>query len=419
MKLGNFNLMSYRHLPADFKQKNESVWVDIDSRLFEAERLNRDYNATLDELEYADQCGFDMVGVNEHHNNAYGLMPSPNLMAAALARRTRQTKLLVLGNSLALYNPPQRVAEEFAMLDCISGGRLIAGFPVGSPMDTCYAYSTNPSELRDRYYEAHDLVIQAWTRPETFSFNGRFNQQRYVNITPRPLQAPHPPVWIPAGGSVETWRFCAEHDYVYCYLTYFGYLSGERIVRGFWDEMKAHGREPNPYQVGVVQFVGVAETYDEALELYAEPAQYFFNNCLHVHPRWTNPPGYVTENTVRKNVMSQVQEAARRAQAQHTAAQADTRGLEFHDMVKRGFVVIGSPDQVADKLREIAVSQNVGNLIAMAQFGNMPSDLARHNMQLLAKQVLPQLRDTFTNEWEHRWWPKPLARPARPAELPR
>ena len=92
-------------------------------------------------------------------------MPSPNLIAAALARRTRDAALCVMGNSLALYNPPIRVAEEFAMLDCISGGRLIAGFPVGTPMDTCYAYGQNPSQLRERYHEAHDLILKAWREP--------------------------------------------------------------------------------------------------------------------------------------------------------------------------------------------------------------------------------------------------------------
>ena len=153
-------------------------------------------------------------------------MPSPNLIASALARRTTDTAICVMGNSLALYNPPTRVAEEFAMIDCISGGRLIAGFPVGTPMDTCYAYGQNPSQLRERYLEAHDLVMKAWTEKETFAFNGRFNQQRYVNIWPRPIQQPHPPIWIPGGGSVETWQWCAEMDYVYCYLSYFGYKAG-------------------------------------------------------------------------------------------------------------------------------------------------------------------------------------------------
>ena len=86
------------------------------------------------------------------------------------------------------------------MIDCISGGRLIAGFPVGTPMDTCFAYGQNPSHLREKYYEAHDLITKAWTEPETFAFNGRFNQQRYVNIWPRPIQKPHPPIWVAAFG---------------------------------------------------------------------------------------------------------------------------------------------------------------------------------------------------------------------------
>src|SRR5271155_3079714 len=158
------------------------------------------------------------------------------------SRRTSDTALCVMGNSLALYNPPTRVAEEFAMIDVISGGRLIAGFPVGTPMDTCYAYGTNPSQLRQRYLEAHDLVVRAWTERDTFAFNGRFNQQRYVNIWPRPVQKPHPPIWVPGGGSVETWHWCAEMNYVYCYLSYYGYKAGRATMDGFWSEMDRLGK---------------------------------------------------------------------------------------------------------------------------------------------------------------------------------
>src|SRR5438270_235829 len=190
MKLMWFHLMPYTELPDDFREKNPSVWVDIHSSLFDPRRAHHMYNDFMDELEFAAECGFDAICVNEHHNNGYGLMPSPNLIASALARRTTDTALCVLGNSLALYNPPTRVAEEFAMIDVISGGRLIAGFPVGTPMDTCFAYGQNPSVLRERYLEAHDLVVKAWTEPETFAWNGRFNQQRYVNIWPRPVQKP-------------------------------------------------------------------------------------------------------------------------------------------------------------------------------------------------------------------------------------
>ncbi len=246
MKLMWFHLMPYTELPEDFREKHPSVWVDVHSSLFDPKRAHLMYNDFMDEMEFAADCGFDAICVNEHHSNGYGLMPSPNLIASALARRTTDTAICVMGNSLALYNPPTRVAEEFAMIDCISGGRLIAGFPVGTPMDTCYAYGQNPSMLRDRYREAHDLVMRAWTERETFAFNGRFNQQRYVNVWPRPVQQPHPPIWIPGGGSVETWQWCAEMDYVYSYLSYSGYKAGRATIDGFWKEMERLGKDRNP-----------------------------------------------------------------------------------------------------------------------------------------------------------------------------
>src|SRR3981081_819211 len=143
MKLEMFHLMPYRELPPDFAERYRSVWVDIPSHLFDPIRAHQMYNDTLDELEFAAASGYDAVGVNEHHQNAYGMMPSPNIMAATLARRTRDTALIVLGNSIALYNPPIRGAEEFHRLDVISGGRLVAGFPVGSSPDTNYTYGMN------------------------------------------------------------------------------------------------------------------------------------------------------------------------------------------------------------------------------------------------------------------------------------
>jgi hypothetical protein len=149
-----FNLMPWPDLPDDFREKYRSVWVDIPSALYDPVRGHEVYNTYLDQLEFAETVGFDGLGVNEHHANAYGLMPSPCLMAAALARRTSRAALVVLGSSIALYEPPIRVAEEFAMLDVISGGRLVAGFPVGTSMDTNYAYGRVPASLRERYAEA-------------------------------------------------------------------------------------------------------------------------------------------------------------------------------------------------------------------------------------------------------------------------
>jgi alkanesulfonate monooxygenase SsuD/methylene tetrahydromethanopterin reductase-like flavin-dependent oxidoreductase (luciferase family) len=414
MKVLWFHLMPYTELPDDFREKHPSVWVDIHSSLFDPRRAHHMYNDFMDELEFAASCGFDAICVNEHHSNGYGLMPSPNLIATSLARRTTgNTALCVLGNSLALYNPPTRVAEEFAMIDCISGGRLIAGFPVGTPMDTCFAYGQNPSQLRERYHEAHDLVMKAWTERDTFAFNGRYNQQRYVNVWPRPVQRPHPPIWIPGGGSVETWQWCAQMDYVYCYLSYFGYIAGKATMQGFWDEMARLGKDRNPYRAGFLQFVGVAETREKAMELYRQSAEYFYGRCLHVDSRFAAPPGYSSETTQRIGPLSQVRQAAQRSR------EAFDVSIKMEEIVERGYVIIGSPDEVAQQLTHLATDLNVGHLMLLLQYGCMGKELTQYNTKLFAEQVLPRLRPLFS-EWENRWWPRPIEQATRaiPAPVP-
>ena len=407
MKLMWFHLMPYTELPEDFKQKHPSVWVDIHSSLFDPKRAHLMYNDFMDELEYAADCGYDAICVNEHHSNGYGLMPSPNLISASLARRTTDATICVMGNSLALYNPPTRVAEEFAMIDVISGGRLIAGFPVGTPMDGCYAYGQNPSMLRERYLEAHDLVMKAWAEKDTFAFNGRFNQQRYVNVWPRPVQQPHPPIWIPGGGSIETWQWCAEMDYVYCYLSYYGHKVGKATMDGFWAEMDRLRKDRNPYRAGFAQTVCVAESRDEAMEIYTGAAEYFFGRCLHVDPRFAAPPGYTTEATMKFGLTSQVSAAAARSQA---------RPSEMKELVDAGYIVIGTPAQVTEQIVDLAENLNVGNLMLLMQFGNMNKELTRYNTRIFAEKVMPTLKK-FYSEWEHRWWPKPMDGALR-AEVP-
>jgi len=409
MKLLWFHLMPYTDLPADFVERYGSVWVDIDPALFDPRRGHQLYNEFMDELEQAAELGFDGICVNEHHQNGYGLMPSPNLIAASLARRTRDAALVVMGNSIALYDPPTRVAEEMAMLDCISGGRLVAGFPVGTPMDTCYAYGQNPSTLRARYHEAHDLILKAWQADAPFAWNGRFQQQRYVNVWPRPVQKPHPPIWIPGGGSVETWQWCARQDYVYAYLSYFGYQAARAVMQGFWSEMDRLGKDRNPYRAGFLQFVGVAESRAEAMELYRESAEYFYGRCLCVDSRYAAPPGYTTEATLRAKVTSQVAQAARRADQAKRAFAAPS----FEEIVEKGYVIVGSPDEVAEQLRTVATELHVGQLMLLLQYGNMGRDLTAYNSELFAKRVLPQLRDLFDDQWENRWWPRPLPREER------
>jgi len=140
----------------------DSAWVTCPNSLYDPELGHPLYNQYLDELELADQLGFEGICVNEHHQNAYGNMPSPNIMAACLARRTQQAKLVILGNVLPLYDHPQRVAEELAMLDVITKGRVISGMVVGTGMEY-FSYNINPTYARERFHEAHNLIVKAWS----------------------------------------------------------------------------------------------------------------------------------------------------------------------------------------------------------------------------------------------------------------
>ena len=406
MKFTWFNLMPWPDLPADFRQAHRSVWVDIPSSLFDPVRANAVYHEYMDQLEYADELGFDGIGVNEHHQNGYGIMPSPNLIAAGLARRTSRAAICVIGNSIALYNPPIRVAEEMAMLDCISGGRLVAGFPVGTPMDTNFCYGQIPALTRDKYDEAHRLIRRAWAAEEPFAFDGKYNQLRYVNCWPKPIQQPHPPIYIPGGGSVETWDFCLDHDYNYSYLSFGGYIAGKRLLDGYWERVAARDdKDESPYRAAFAQIICVADTDEEAERLYSEHVLYFFNRCLHVYPGYSDPPGYRTISTIKAGALDQFRASMQKLFSNVTWAQ----------LVDAGHIIAGSPATVIDRMKDLITTLRVGHVFCLMHNGDMPDWKTRHSSKLFAEQVMPHLRDMWP-EWEgdDRWWIRPLADRVRP-----
>jgi alkanesulfonate monooxygenase SsuD/methylene tetrahydromethanopterin reductase-like flavin-dependent oxidoreductase (luciferase family) len=409
MKFTWFNLMPWPYLPDDFREKNRSVWVDIDQKLFDPVKSHEVYNTYMDLLEYAGTVGFDGIGVNEHHQNGYGIMPSPNIIAAGLARRTKDTALVVLGNSIALYNPPVRVAEEFAMLDCISGGRLVAGFPVGTSMDTNYCYGQIPSLTREKYAEAHDLIIKAWTTREPFAFNGRYNKLRHVNIWPRPIQQPHPPVHIPGGGSVETYDFCIDNTYSYSYLSFTGYIRAKALMEGYWRRVEERGTpDKSPYRAGFAQTICVADTDEEAERLYWPHVSYFYNRCLHVYPGFADAPGYRTIKTIQSGALSQ-----------YAPQRGGFAELTWKDLIEGGHVIAGSPETVRQRMEEMIKGLHVGNVFCLMHVGNMPTEKCMYSTKLFADKVMPGLRGIFPDFADDgRFWCHPIDKTVSAGRLP-
>lgn len=376
MKFFAFHLMPWDRLPADFAQRHASAWTWIPNALYDPAHGGTLYNRYLDELVLADRLGFDGVCVNEHHQNAYGLMPSPNLMGAILARQTRNVKIAVIGNALPLYNPPTRVAEEFAMIDVISGGRLIAGMVVGGGPEY-FSFSVNPTFARSMFSEAFDLILRAWTEPGPFEHYGQHWKLRYVNPWPRPLQQPHPPIWIPGAGSKETIDFVAQRRFGYMGIPYFHLDFFQRNFDMFRDACNRAGYTASPEQLGWLLPIYCAETDEQAWNEYEPHLRYFIDNLL--QGLVVLPPGYTSARSVA---------AIGKALDKFMSAAKTRQELE-----RGGYVVVGSPATVRDRLSELIPRLGVGNLLGLFQMGTLPNELTCRSMTIFAEQVIPGLRN--------------------------
>jgi alkanesulfonate monooxygenase SsuD/methylene tetrahydromethanopterin reductase-like flavin-dependent oxidoreductase (luciferase family) len=381
MKFYMMHLMPYADLDLDYDKTYNSAWITLPNSYYDPKKGAKLYNRYLDELEYADQLGFDGVCVNEHHQNAYGLMPQPGVMAGALARRTKKVKIAILGRALPLLNNPVTVAEEFAMVDNITEGRFIAGFVRGIGAEY-HAWSSNPADSHDRFHEAHDLILRAWTETGPFAFEGKHYHFEYVNLWPRPYQTPRPPIWIPSQGSSETIEWASHPDRRYTYLQTFTPVAMlARYMKMYKDMARQHGYEATEDQLGWSVPVYVAET-DEIARREAKPhIENFLNKFLRMPKEMLLPPGYLS----LKSMLGVMQ------------AKSAIGGQQTIDTVMdKGMFICGSPETVRQKLSEYHGEIGFGHLLSLLQFGTLPAELTRKSMELYATEVIPYLRANAT-----------------------
>jgi alkanesulfonate monooxygenase SsuD/methylene tetrahydromethanopterin reductase-like flavin-dependent oxidoreductase (luciferase family) len=407
VKVCMFHLMPYRELPADFEKRYNSAYID--PVLFDvgnADKVGEYYNATLDEMLHAAKAGFHGLCTNQHHQNVYGFMANPSLMGAVLAKQTngQNTAIIQLGSTLPSTTPPTRIAEEYAMLDCISGGRLVAGFPTGLPSDATISNGVIPIEQRERYREALALVLKAWSAKEVFTWNSKHYQLGMVNLWPRPIQQPHPPIWIPGSGISSTAEYVINQDHCFCHLSYYGAKNAAYVTDRYWELCAQKGRDDNPYRLSFLQLIGVAETDEQAEELYAPHAEYFFHKLLYTPPHYQAIPGCLEYDAVVSGLKF------------NPRTSINLSELKAKDFFERGFVIVGSPKTVREQLLDGVKRLRMGHLLTLLHFGSMPTELCKKNINLFGREVLPYLADQWDDTYEDRWWPERLrAKRAAPA----
>ena len=380
MKFVCFHLMPYRPLDLEAAKKYRSAWVVLPNSFYDPIKGAAEYDSYLDQLTYAEELGFDAIGVNEHHQTAYGLMPAPNLIASALIQRTKKVQIAVLGRALPLVSNPINIAEEFAMLDVLSKGRLIAGFVRGIGAEY-HSTGVNPAFSHERFHEAHDLIVKAWTTPGPFEFEGDHFRLRYVNLWPRPYQKPHLPVWIPSMGSRETvvWASAPERKYPFM-VTFSPESAVVRYHNMYREAAQAHGYTASGGQLGWATPIYVAESDDRARDEAKAGIETLFNNFLSMPWEMLLPPGY-TSNASMKATMKL-----------RPALGAWPRRQTIDELIASGTIVVGSPATVREKIERVREQTGFDILISLLQFGVLPDHLARRNMEMFVGEVMPKLR---------------------------
>jgi alkanesulfonate monooxygenase SsuD/methylene tetrahydromethanopterin reductase-like flavin-dependent oxidoreductase (luciferase family) len=385
MEVVVFDLVSYGEHVQHLARDGELPWP-LPKRHFNPEVAVRTYAEHLRAWEELDRLGFDGVGFNEHHTSPYGLMNSPNLLAASAAQRTKNLKLHIYANLLPLHDP-LRLAEELAMLDCLSGGRVVAGFARGIPREHT-VYDVPMSESRPRFEEAYEIIRTLWTE-EVASYEGKFWSYHDVAIWPRPVQQPHPPVWVPVTSSRETIEWAGRNNVA---ITPGMGHPGLRddVLRLYANCLREHGHELTPDHIHLSINAYVADDKATAVR-EAGPYLLYFNRTLFSHGNETEigaqrRTGYVSERSL-DYVRPENLPAARRAKS-------DFRNQTMADIEREAENwAWGSPAEVRERIIEAARAAGAGRVLVNLNRGAMPNEMFLEQIRRFADEVLPALRE--------------------------
>src|SRR5438034_6708499 len=250
--------------PSDIGLATGHTALMFSNKYFDPVAGSRLYNEYLEHYIMVDELGFDGIMLNEHHNAPFCMQAKANIFAAILAAVTKNVKIVMLGNPLPLAENPVRLAEELSMVDMISKGRLVSGFVRGGGQEQL-ATGVNPAYNRERFEEAHALIVRAWTEVGPFRFEGTHYQHRVVNPWAVPLQKPHPRVWIPGVLSKETIIWAAQQGYPYIALS--TEIEATKKIWELYDKVAADaGHAGGPEFRGYLQRCHIAETDEKAME---------------------------------------------------------------------------------------------------------------------------------------------------------
>jgi alkanesulfonate monooxygenase SsuD/methylene tetrahydromethanopterin reductase-like flavin-dependent oxidoreductase (luciferase family) len=414
MKIGYFTERPYQSPEVNGVNLGD---LDISNEIYDPEIAASLLNRYIDEKIYAEEVGFDMLMLNEHHSTPFQIGGVQNVEAAILARATHRAKIVLLGNVLPIWDDPLWLAETLAMIDVISRGRLVSGWVRGTGRESV-AHNAQAPYNWERFQEAHEFVMKAWSTPGPFRWEGEHYQYRYVNPGLRPYQQPHPQVWIPGVLSRNTVEWCARNRLPYVMLA--TRLEPTKKTFDYYSEVAAeHGYEAGTQHRGYLFKVHVDETEDLAYEVgrkYLEgPPNIFLEGSRgEANPVLQNLPGMTSRTDLlpTKDVLDLLRSRGRLNWSDKEFAGAGDRDALHSDdriedtpevlaerekmyqtQLEAGVIISGTPTTVIPKIRHVLETLRPGQIFFWDGDGAMSHEDAMRSLKLMGEEVLPAVRE--------------------------
>ncbi|MEE3328503.1 MAG: LLM class flavin-dependent oxidoreductase [Myxococcota bacterium] len=323
-------------------------------------------------MEAAEAYGFDSVWPAEHHFSEYGVCGSPALNLAAVARTTRKIRLGTGIVVLPLHNPV-RVAEDYATLDQLSGGRLEFGIGRGYQPVEFEGFGVDPTKTRELFDESIEIIRRCWTE-DRLDFQGKHYQFRDLEVRPKPLQKPSPPIWM-AALSEESFEKAGRLGFNLLLSPVFGgSLQGARDrIQRYRDTLADSGHDPSTREVGALVMNYAGKTQEEARKEFADPVMWYFR-------------------TFGKFVAPKLGQPAIEGYEWYTQIRDLASVVEWETLVDHGAVICGETDYVTECLAELQEVTGIDHLLSWTRLGGLRDDLVFSHMERMRDSVMPALR---------------------------
>lgn len=326
----------------------------------------------LDIMRCAEDLGFDSIWPAEHHFSEYGYCASPALTLAAVASVTKRIRLGT-GVVVLPFHNPIRVAEEFAMLDLLSDGRVDFGVGRGYQPTEYKGFQIDQSKSRGIFNEALEVILQAWTR-EQVNFKGVHFNIEDQPVRPKPLQKPHPPVWV-ASITDATFAMVGKWGFNLLCAPVFGFQgkSAEDLLDNYRTALRAGGHDPASKEIAALTMVYCAETTEQARREFAGPVMWYYRTIA----KYVAPPaGHEPVKTYE--LYAKTRELA--------------STVSWEQLLAAGAVICGDRDHCIEEIAKIQRHFGITQLLCWTRLGGLDSHKVMKSMELMQKYVIPEFK---------------------------